>query len=51
VKDYIKGKLRLLKDFEVIPNKRQKAYLRGLKTEVAVDNYIRTLLKMKLGEW
>ena len=42
--DYIKNKIKLLKDFKIKLNKSQLAHINSLTTEVAVDNYAHDLI-------
>ena len=45
---YIEGKIRMLRnDFKVRINKQIIAHFYSLKSEIAVDNYTKTLLKEK----
>ena len=42
--DYIVIKLKLLKQFDIKLSKNQKNHFLNLSTEIAVDNYARSLL-------
>lgn len=41
---YIKEKIKLLKDFGIKLNKKQLAHINSLTTEIAVDNYAHDLI-------
>lgn len=44
MKQYIREKIKLLKQFKIFLNDEQLKHIRSLKTEVAVDNFARDLL-------
>lgn len=46
---YKKEKIALLKDFAIYLNENEKAYMMSLKTEIAVDNYVKQLFLDRLG--
>lgn len=45
MKQYIREKISLLKDFGIRLNAEQLQHIRSLKTEIAVDNFAHDLLK------
>ena len=42
--EYIKEKIKLLKDFKIHLNKQQLKHIKSLKTEIQVDNYAHDLI-------
>lgn len=46
---YKKEKIKLLKDFAINLKENEIAYLMGLETEIAVDNYVKQLFLDRLG--
>jgi hypothetical protein len=49
VKVYIKEKIKLLKDFGVNLSANELERLKGMRTEIAVDNFARAYIERKLG--
>ena len=45
---YIHEKIEVLKQFKIKLTPDETAYMNGLKTEIAVDNFARTLMQRKL---
>ena len=45
MKQYIKEKIKILKQFGITLNSEQLEHIRSLKTEIAVDNFAHDLLK------
>lgn len=45
MKQYIKEKIKLLKQFGITLTYEQEEHIRSLKTEIAVDNFAHDLLK------
>lgn len=44
MKEYIKEKISVLKDFGIILTDEQLKHIRSLKTEIAVDNFAHDIL-------
>lgn len=48
LEEYKKEKLSVLKDFCIRLNKTEKEHLHSLPSEIAVDNYVHTLIMERL---
>jgi len=48
--EYIHEKIIILKHFCITLNNEQKDKIRGLKSEIAIDNYVRSLILHSLFE-
>ena len=49
LEEYMNQKVKMLKkDFKIRLTAKETNYLQSLPTEIAVDNYIRTIIKNKL---
>jgi hypothetical protein len=46
---YIDEKIKILKDFGIFLKPDELSHIRGLKTEISVDNYARMFIERKLG--
>jgi hypothetical protein len=46
---YIKEKIKVLKEFQISLSLDEMKYIKGLRTEIAVDNFARLLIQRKLG--
>lgn len=44
IKAYAKQKLKFLTQFAIYPKEHEKEHMMSLKTEIAIDNYFKSLM-------
>ena len=49
-KTYLKGKLKILKDFCITPTTEEIEEIKACKTEVQLDNYCYALIQRRISE-
>ena len=48
MKQYIREKVQVLKEFGIYLTRSELAHMKSLKTEIAIDNYARSIIMAKL---